>query len=461
MTKIKTIFLLVALTLAGCGGGGGGGGGGLSSTLSIFVPRSTASSQLITGTPSVQTGNVGYGQATVSLPSLTFPTVAAKSSTIQILPNVHITDTGAATQWSSGWTGRGQTISVIDDFSTANINSRLEATVSREVKQTIIGGGGAVSTANYDVTYAIDQATTHGALTANIAGGDSNLTPSTQTVFLNAIRATQTSCDQVSCATPTVFESPFLTDDLDHRNLSVTWNKAAGVAKEASIVQNHVVLGSTSDPQGQLNTIISHMQNSSNMSVVNLSLGNSMPTGFTFEDLKAALTTNPLTNTYSSVIVISAGNSGAACISSNLAQCNGLAGALVLTETTKENTIVAGATSGSGASEAIASYSNRAGAFAERYLMAPGGTGFKDSSTGAEITGTSFAAPRISGAAALLRHKYPNLTGSQAASILLLTGNKDINNDGSDDFNGVSSTYGHGKLDLNKAMSPIGSLAIQ
>ena len=67
----------------------------------------------------------------------------------------------------------------------------------------------------------------------------------------------------------------------------------------------------------------------------------------------------------------------------------------------------------------------------------------------------------LSGAAALLRHKYPNLTGSQAASILLLTGNKDINNDGSDDFTGVSSTYGHGKLDLNQAMSPIGSLAIQ
>jgi subtilisin family serine protease len=452
--------ILMGLLLSGCGGGGGGTavGGGFSSTLSFFVPRTTSSSQLTTGSASSLTGNVGYGESTITLPGLTYPAVTSKTVTVQILPNVHITDTGAAMQWASGWTGAGKTIAVIDDFTT-NINSRLETTISREVKQTISGGGGAVSTANYDVKYVIDLPTTHGDLTANIAGGDGMLATSTQTVSLNAVSATQTSCDKPSCSAPYVVAYTYYTDDLDHR-LSVSWNKAAGVAKEAIVVRNQVTLGSTSDPQAQLNSIVAHMQNSSSMSVINLSLGNSMPNGTTLDVLKAAITSNPLTNSYDSVIVISAGNSGAACTSANLGQCNALAGALALLDTTNKNTIVVGATTGSGSTETIASYSNRAGIFAERYLLAPGGTGFKYYS-GDEIVGTSFAAPRVAGAAALLRQKYPNLNGSQAASILLLTANKDINNDGIDDFSGISQTYGQGKLNLNRAMSPVGSLSIK
>ena len=74
------------------------------------------------------------------------------------------------------------------------------------------------------------------------------------------------------------------------------------------------------------------------------------------------------------------------------------------------------------------------------------------------IRGTSFAAPRVTGAAAILRQKFPNLSGAQAASVLLLTASKDINNDGLDDFSGVSDTFGHGKLDLGAALSPFGAL---
>jgi subtilisin family serine protease len=75
----------------------------------------------------------------------------------------------------------------------------------------------------------------------------------------------------------------------------------------------------------------------------------------------------------------------------------------------------------------------------------------------ARLVKTSFAAPRITGAAAVLKHRYPSLTAKEIASALLLSANKDINNDGVNDFTGVHPVYGHGKLDLNRALNLINS----
>jgi subtilisin family serine protease len=130
----------------------------------------------------------------------------------------------------------------------------------------------------------------------------------------------------------------------------------------------------------------------------------------------------------------------------NFATCNAVAAALTHQKETKFNTIVVGAIAGSGGSENIANYSNRAGALAQRYLMARG------DAYGLPGGGTSFAAPRVAGAAAILKQRYPSLTGKQIADVLLLSANKDINNDGTPDFEGVSLIYGHGKLDLQRAM---------
>ena len=65
--------------------------------------------------------------------------------------------------------------------------------------------------------------------------------------------------------------------------------------------------------------------------------------------------------------------------------------------------------------------------------------------------GTSFAAPKVSGAAALIMHKFDSVDAADTANILLDTAD--------DTFAGYSSLqHGQGLLDLNAALSPIGDL---
>jgi len=65
--------------------------------------------------------------------------------------------------------------------------------------------------------------------------------------------------------------------------------------------------------------------------------------------------------------------------------------------------------------------------------------------------GNSFSAPRVAGAGALVRHKFPNLSGAQTATTILHT---------ADDLGatGVDAVYGHGKLNVGKALAPVGNL---
>jgi subtilisin family serine protease len=64
--------------------------------------------------------------------------------------------------------------------------------------------------------------------------------------------------------------------------------------------------------------------------------------------------------------------------------------------------------------------------------------------------GTSFSAPQISGAAALLAQAFPNLTGKQIVD-LLLSSARDVGTAGTD------TTYGRGILDIARAFAPQGT----
>ena len=67
----------------------------------------------------------------------------------------------------------------------------------------------------------------------------------------------------------------------------------------------------------------------------------------------------------------------------------------------------------------------------------------------AQFQGTSMAAPMVSGAAAVVKGAYPNLTARQVVDILLRTAT-DLGAPGTD------PVYGHGLLNLARALQPIG-----
>jgi subtilase-type serine protease len=89
---------------------------------------------------------------------------------------------------------------------------------------------------------------------------------------------------------------------------------------------------------------------------------------------------------------------------------------------------------------------------AQRFVLAPGDEGSQN------VSGTSFAAPRVAGIAAILKQKFPSLTSDEIASVILLSASKDINNDGVDDFTGVSPIFGQGKASLSRALALAASL---
>jgi subtilase-type serine protease len=105
----------------------------------------------------------------------------------------------------------------------------------------------------------------------------------------------------------------------------------------------------------------------------------------------------------------------------------------------------------------MASFSNRCGAAKNWCLVAPGvdiASNLPDNAYIARASGTSMAAPHVSGAAALLIDKDPHLTGREVAEILLLTADPL----GADE---ISDDYGHGLLNIDSAINnPIGTTSI-
>ena len=115
----------------------------------------------------------------------------------------------------------------------------------------------------------------------------------------------------------------------------------------------------------------------------------------------------------------------------------------------------------------IASYSNTAGNdtdVSSRFLLASGTTPFYNGQVainGFNVNqgdGTSFAAPRVAGYVAIVRSKFPNLSASKTASILLETARYDTlacyKRAGGCD----KAIYGAGEASLSRALAPVGKL---
>ncbi len=115
------------------------------------------------------------------------------------------------------------------------------------------------------------------------------------------------------------------------------------------------------------------------------------------------------------------------------------------------NTIVVVGTDANGT---ILNYSNRCGVTKNWCMAAPAQNIFTTlNGEYTTVNGTSFAAPQVSGAAAILKQQFPSLTGAQIVDILLSTAT-DLG------AAGVDAVYGHGMLNLAAATAPVGTTGI-
>ena len=94
----------------------------------------------------------------------------------------------------------------------------------------------------------------------------------------------------------------------------------------------------------------------------------------------------------------------------------------------------------------MAPFSDRAGATHASYVVAPGQKVVTDcdADTCAIVSGTSFAAPHVAGALALLLQAFPEMNGRQALDLLLRSAATASGPDG-------DTVYGRGRVDVYKA----------
>jgi hypothetical protein len=152
-----------------------------------------------------------------------------------------------------------------------------------------------------------------------------------------------------------------------------------------------------------------------------------------------------------SLIVLAAGNDG---------QAQPESFAALLDQAGNGGVLIVGSVDADGD---MSSFSNRAGSQGTHFLAARGsriccayenGQLYTDNQGFVYLlSGTSFSAPQVSGAAALLAQAFPNLTGRQIADILLQSA-FDVGAPGTD------VVFGRGILDLARAFQPIGTTAL-
>ncbi|MBJ7502292.1 MAG: S8 family serine peptidase, partial [Sphingopyxis sp.] len=186
--------------------------------------------------------------------------------------------------------------------------------------------------------------------------------------------------------------------------------------------------------------------------VVNISLGGEDPPGAT---LRAAVSRATAAGI---IVIVSAGNEGDTTANGNdpnnperfaqgLRDAGG--GLVVITGSVNDRGVISG-------------FSNRAGGYAGSYLTALGEgvcCAYENGAIETEgnfvfvLNGTSFAAPQVAGAVALIAQAFPNLTSQQIVSLLYQSA-RDAGVAGDD------AVFGQGILDIARAFQPMGATTL-
>jgi len=176
--------------------------------------------------------------------------------------------------------------------------------------------------------------------------------------------------------------------------------------------------------------------------VINISLGGDRPNGAVGAAMRDATAAGI-------IIVQSAGNDGDTPEGANpdLFTVNATNPAI-----SHDLIIIAGSVDGN---DQISTFSNRAGTSKNFYLAAVGERVRAPDQTNTPFfwSGTSFSAPQITAAIALIAQAFPNLTPDQIVALLYASA-RDAG------APGIDEVYGRGILDLTRAFQPIGSLSV-
>ncbi|MGH6783572.1 MAG: S8 family peptidase, partial [Sphingomicrobium sp.] len=183
--------------------------------------------------------------------------------------------------------------------------------------------------------------------------------------------------------------------------------------------------------------------------VINLSLGGSQPGNTLMQAMQRAVNAGI-------ILVISAGNDGEDPTKGG----NADPFALIPAQTFPGQVIIAGSVgvdNGAGGTnlDQLSVFSNRAGQGQNWYLAALGYRVRTIDHTGAGFlySGTSFSAPVITGAVALMAQAFPNLTAAQIVDVLFRTAD-DLGAAGDD------TVFGQGRLNITRAFQPVGTTSL-
>ena len=410
----KFIIVFLSLSLIGCFGG---------SSTSVVASSSSSSGKLNSGTSQTyNSSNATTQAATTEFQYFNYSSAASAQNPLEVI-NAH-------KAYGYGFTGSGETIAIIDAGFNSSHNELNAKTITQYGTQTAATGANASAD--------------HGLIVSSVAAGEDDGTGMQGVAPSASLHLSSYNQNNGNTYYPTHWANA-----TDNASSAVVQNNSWGINYQIDTLQSDISSNSWTNAYGiaqkfhssgytaneaSANAYITALNNFQDHGVIVYALSNT--TSYTDADFQAAL---PV-------------------LFSNLEEA-------WITAVNVEIT-------GSSGNETYTRKSAPCGSTAKYCLGADGyqivGAAYDDSNTNsywAGVSGTSFVAPQISGAIAVLAEAFPNHSPAELTDRLLASAdNTFFSHDAAVIFgNGVSHGYddefGHGILDIYAALNPITSSA--